>query len=153
MIYIAKLLPEYNFIIIGDGPLMSEIKLYLSKNRIKNVYMIGLRNNVFKYLYASKLYLSTSFYEGLSISILEAMSIGLPIIASKVIGNIDAIKHDISGYLYELGNIQSARNYIKNILNDKKLLLRLSQSSYESQRKFFSYSEMVSKYLDIYKNI
>ena len=55
--------------------------------------MLGQKNDIFKYLYASKIYLSTSFYEGLSISILEAMSIGLPIIASRVVGNVDAIEH------------------------------------------------------------
>lgn len=149
---IAKNLPEYNFIILGNGPLMNDLKDYLIEEKIVNIFMFGDCDNVFKYLYASKLYLSTSIYEGLSISILEAMSLGMPILASKVVGNIDAVIHGISGYLYELGDIESAKKYIKKILKDEKLYEYLSYSSQYIQRKNFSFDTMVSKYKQVYNN-
>ncbi len=147
---IAKKLPEYNFIILGNGPLMHDLKIYLIEEKIENIFMFGACDNVFKYLYASKLYLSTSIYEGLSISILEAMSIGMPILASKVVGNIDTVKHGKSGYLYELGDIESATEYIQNILKDEKLYKYLAYSSQYMQRKNFSFDIMVSKYKQVY---
>ena len=50
------------------------------------------------YLYSSDIFLSTSLYEGLPISILEAMSVGLPILASNVVGNRDTIENGKSGF-------------------------------------------------------
>ena len=152
LIEIAKLLPQYNFIILGNGPLFIEVSQFIKKKKIRNIYMPGQTNNVFKYLYASQIYLSTSFYEGLSISILEAMSVGLPIVASKVVGNVDAIQHLKSGFLYELGDVSLAADYILEILKNEELFLKISKSSQLRQRKLFSYDYMVAKYLKIYKN-
>lgn len=151
IIRIAKILHNYNFIILGNGPLLNEIQNYILKKNVKNVYMPGKINNVFKYLYASRIYLSTSFYEGLSISILEAMSIGLPIIASNVVGNVDAIEHSKSGYLYDLGKINKAVDYILKIMESEKLFLKLSKYSQLSQRNYFSTKTMISAYSEIYE--
>ena len=63
-----------------------EAELYLKKHKIFNVEIHGNKENVFSFLYKADLFLSTSLYEGLPISILEAMSIGLPIVASNVVG-------------------------------------------------------------------
>lgn len=150
---IAKLLHNYNFIILGNGPLWNQIQNYILKKDIKNVYMPGQINNVFKYLYASRIYLSTSFYEGLSISILEAMSIGLPIIASNVVGNVDAIEHLKSGFLYDLGKINLAADYILKIMESEKLFFKLSKYSQLRQRNYFSTKKMISAYLKMYKTL
>ena len=81
-------------------------------------------------MYSSDIYLSTSLYEGLPISILEAMSIGLPIVASKVTGNVDTIKNDISGFFYRLGDIKQASFLIEKIMENKALKLQLSNNSF-----------------------
>ena len=82
---------------------------------------MGNKKDVFKYLYESDLFLSTSLYEGHPISILEAMSIGLPIVASKVTGNIDTIKNDFSGFFYRLGDIKQAVICIEKIMKNNDL--------------------------------
>ena len=149
---ISKLIPKCNFIILGDGPLLKEINTFLVRKNISNVFILGQKNDIFKYLYASKIYLNTSFYEGLSISVLEAMSIGLPIIASKVVGNIDAIEHSKTGFLYNLGDINIAAKYISDILKNEEKFIKISESSQQRQRKKFSYDLMSENYLKIYES-
>ena len=149
---ISELIPKCNFIILGDGPLLEEINSFLKRKNINNVYMLGKKNDIFKYLYASKIYLSASFYEGLSISVLEAMSIGLPIIASRVVGNIDAIEHSKTGFLYDLGDINMAAKYISDILKNEEKFIKISKSSQQRQRKKFSYDLMIENYLKIYES-
>ena len=148
---IAKYLTKYNFLIIGDGPLLKDIKAYLKRKEIENVFMLGLKNDVFNYLYNSNLYLSTSLYEGLPISILEAMSVGLPIIASNVVGNCDAVVHNKNGFLYELGDIMNACKFIEYALENDDIYLRLSEGSINKQRNDFGVEKMKSNYLKIYK--
>ena len=146
-------MPKLEFILIGDGPLMPEISNLITKLKIENVFLLGQKDNIFKFLYEADIYLSTSFYEGLPISILEAMSVGIPIVASNVIGNCDTIENGKSGFLYDLKNIDMAVNYLQKLANNKKLREEFGDSAYKRQRNIFSKNNMIIQYLDLYKNI
>ena len=148
---IAKNLNIYNFIILGNGYLIDNANRYIKKNNINNIYLLGNKKDIYKYLIESDLFLSTSLYEGHPISILEAMSIGLPIVASKVIGNIDTIKNNHSGFFYKLGDINDASKCIKKIINNEKLKLKFSINAYERQREIFSTQRMQNSYTALYK--
>ena len=148
---IAKNLEIYNFIVLGDGYLFEKAKIYLRNNNIKNVYLVGNSIDVFKYLYKSDLFLSTSLYEGHPISILEAMSIGLPIVASKVTGNIDTIKDGFSGFFYKLNDINQATSLIERIMKNNELKLKFSNNSFSTHRKLFTTDKMKNSYISLYK--
>ena len=152
-IQIAEKLKEYNFILIGNGPKWNDIKNYITNNSLKNIYLMGTKKNVFNFLRKSDIYLSTSLYEGLPISIIEAMSIGLPIIATDVTGNCDAVIHCESGYLYKLGEVDMAVNYLKKLLNSNELRLKFGKSSHNIQRTFFSLEKMINQYVDLYEKV
>jgi len=148
---IAKKLKIYNFIVLGEGYLFDKAKIFLKSRNIQNVYLFGNKKDIFKYLYVSDLFLSTSLYEGHPISILEAMSIGLPIVASKVTGNIDTVVDNYSGFFYKLGNIDEACNCIERIMNNIDLKLKISNNSFFSHRKLFTTSKMKNSYSLLYK--
>ena len=148
---IAEKLQIYNFIILGDGLLLENAKTYLKNKDIKNVFLLGNQEDIFNYLYESDLFLSTSLYEGHPISILEAMSIGLPILASKVTGNVDTITNNSSGFFYRLGDIKQATYLIEKILKNNELKLQLSNNSFFTHRKLFTTSKMKNSYISLYK--
>ena len=153
IIKISKELPNLDFQIIGDGPLWQSINNSIRDFKIKNVKLLGEKNDVFKYLYKADIFLSTSLYEGLPISILEAMSIGLPIVASNVTGNLDTIVNGKSGYLYNLNDIDMAINYLNKLAKDIKLRYKIGNYSFKRQRRFFSEELMIKKHIKIYKSI
>ena len=148
---IAKNLPIYNFLILGDGYLYYQAKEYLKKEKINNVYLLGNQKDIFKHLYCADLFLSSSLYEGHPISILEAISIGIPVVASKVTGNIDTIKHGDSGFFYELGNIGEAVSYIDKILNDSNLRKKFSINAFKIHRKKFTIKKLKKSYFELYR--
>ena len=78
------------------------------------------------------------------------MSIGLPVIASKVTGNKDTIVHENSGFFYQLGGIESASKYIHMLAKDTILRRRLGKEGLNQQRKFFSSEKMIATYARIY---
>ncbi len=149
---IASLLEGINFYIIGGGPLWKEINFLKSQENLNNVFLMGEKKNVFKYLYAADVYLSTSLYEGLPISILEAMSVGLPVLASNVIGNCDTIENGRSGYFYDLNNINMAINYLLKLDKNLELRKKLGSHAFMRQRKFFSKELMLAKHIELYNN-
>ena len=71
---------QIDFKIVGYGKLWKDIKQLIFELEIENVQLIGMKKNVFKYLYYSDIFLSTSLYEGLPLSILEAMSVGFQLL-------------------------------------------------------------------------
>ena len=153
IVNIASIVPQFDFFILGDGPLFKELKALIKKKSLNNVFLFGNIENVFDYLYASDIFLSTSLYEGLPISILEAMSIGLPIIASNVVGNSDTIQNTNEGYLYKKGNIYEAASYIKFLSKNKEKMNSMIKKSQLRQRKFFSNSILKLKYKSLYDNL
>ena len=148
---IARILPMYNFLILGDGYLYNKAKNYLNKIGIKNVYLLGNKKDIFKYLYSAEIFLSTSLYEGHPISILEAISIGLPIVASNVTGNCDTIKHGHSGFYYNLGNTKEAANFILKIIENNNLKEQLSFNAFNTHRKLFTVEKLRNSLKSVYQ--
>lgn len=150
---IAKLLPNFDFYVIGSGPLFGNVELKKKENNLKNLHLLGEKKKILKYLYKSDIYLSTSLYEGLPISTLEAMSVGMPIISTNVTGNKDTIVHAESGFLYELGKVDIAAKFINNFSEDKTLLYQMGKNSYNRQREKFTIEKMCRLTSDLYKEI
>ena len=151
IIKIGQFLKNINFRIVGDGPLFSKLSYFIEKNNIRNITLLGSRKDVFQFLYNSDIFLTSSLYEGLPISVLEAMSVGLPVVASNVIGNSDAVSHDVSGFLYELNNIKEAAEYINILSESQSIRKKMGRKSYERQREKFSVNQMISSYEKLYE--
>jgi glycosyltransferase involved in cell wall biosynthesis len=112
----AILLPEYNFFILGDGPLKNECIDFCQEHNLKNVYFLGAKSNPLKYFSIANVYLSTSLWEGLSMAVIECLSLGVPFILSNVDGNRDFLKFGNLGNLYELGNLDDCKNKLVNLI-------------------------------------
>ena len=109
---IASLLPEYTFLWIGDGPDKKTLEKKVQNLGLKNIIFTGFHDNPVHLLTGCDVYLSTSLWEGLPLSLLEAMSVGLPVVASDVVGNNDVVKNN-TGSLFPLNNPQEACDQIK----------------------------------------
>lgn len=150
---IAQRLPNMKFIWVGDGPEKVKLNEEIKNIKIKNIKIIDFCDNSLPYLGAGDIYLSTSKWEGLPLSILEAMSLGLPIVASNVIGHKDLVEKSQSGILYTLGNQSEAVKAIKRLLEDKTLYNFTQTSAINNQTLYFSSKLMGEKISKIYSKI
>ena len=129
---IAKSMPQYNFVVVGDGPekrnLLSRVKI----ENIKNVRFVGHKKHVEDYLNCFDLFVLTSHIEGTPISMLEAMSCGLSVVVPKVGGIPDIIKNennfltknlseDVKIILSNLHSNNDFRSYVVEHHSDKKI--------------------------------
>ena len=78
------------------------------------------------------------------------MSIGLPILASRVIGNCDTIINGESGFLYDLNDISEAIKYLSKLVKSSELREKLGILAFKRQRKLFSKKTMILKYKKLY---
>lgn len=133
--------PNIQFVWCGDGELKSE----LTSPNIKCTGWIE-RKELENYLANADIYLSTSLWEGLPLSVLEAMSIGLPVVLSDCVGNRDLVENN--GFLYN--NKFEAVKYINELL--KKNIFMLGINSRKFVREEFNIENMKNSYLKIYRD-
>ena len=151
-----KVLEAENAIaIIVGGHLPQDQPLYDELMSIKpsNVHFMGKANNVGDYLLNADAFLMPSLYEGLPISLLEAMSVGLVPICTPVGGFLDTVKPGI-GFLSKDLSTESFLTAIKNFLhlseNDLQSLKQNIKSVFKNE---FSMESCAKKYDDLYHNL
>lgn len=127
--------PNSSLTIVGDGELREELIKYVGTLNIQDSVMFtGNISNVEKYLNSSDVFVLSSIYEGLPLSILEAMAAGLPIISTKVGGVEDIIKGN--GILVENRDLQALSSAMLQLAADNKLREQMSNNSYRLVKKY-----------------
>lgn len=144
---------RFSFLIIGDGEQRKEVEQLIFEKKIKNIKLLGFRNNVVEYLLASDIYLSTSLWEGLPYSLIEAASCGLPIIASDVTGNNEVVIDCENGYLFNLNKPEIAVEKILELATSENQMKILRENSLKMIKDKFLLDNMIKKIKDIYSNI
>lgn len=131
---------KIRFTWIGDGELRSELKS-------SNINVTGWKSQqeVLEELCKGHIYLSTSLWEGLPLAVLQGMSVGLPLVLSNCVGNVDLIENNKNGFMFEevskgieklekilqLSNKNILKNSSEKIIN--KFSLKLMIENYKAK--------------------
>lgn len=138
---VAELLPEYAFVWIGNQ--------HKVKEHPDNVFFMGNIPNAGAYNAIADLFILPSNYEGLPIVILEAMSLGKPIVASDVGGISEIVRNGENGFVVE-NSPEAFRNHILSILEDEEVYKKFSVRSAQIFKEKLTVDKMVNAYLKIY---
>ena len=136
------------FIWVGDGEDKNRLEI-LSKQENLNIRFIGFSKTPIDYLKESDWYMSTSRFEGLPYGLIEAASVGLPIIASDVKGNNEVTIDGYNGFLYKTE--EQAIALLKKIVLEDVNYKELSTNSIKLFKKHFSESKMINELANLYK--
>jgi glycosyltransferase involved in cell wall biosynthesis len=157
---VIQKIPDLRLIIVGGYP--EEHKNYYLKiiNFIKkedlteHVRILGYRKDALEILKCMDFYISPSLSEGLPISILEAISSRIPIVATEIAGNKDILRNSAFGILVEPNSPECLSLGIIRItqLTQNELNI-LTRNAYNRIKKEFSVEEMASKTVLLYKKI
>ena len=148
---IVKVHPDCCLQLIGDGELEEETKRYTQHLGLQeNVIFLGNQTNVYPFLQKADVFLLPSRFEGMPMTIIEAMGTGLPIVASAVGGVPDMLEDGVSGLLVPCDPEATARAVLQ-LLKQEDLREKLGANALESSRKF-SAAHMARCYLDVYSN-
>lgn len=140
-------------ICVGDGPLLDQMKKLAGELRIsKDVIFLGFRNDIGQLLKVFDIFILASKKEGLGTSIIDALSVGLPIVAAKSGGIPELIEHNKNGILVEPQNYEQLAAALIELMNNKEkqeLLRILAKKS--AQR--FSIENTIEQNIELYKNL
>jgi glycosyltransferase involved in cell wall biosynthesis len=111
---------------------------------------LGIRKDVHRLLEASSIFVLSSRYEALPLSIIEAMSKGLPVVASDVGGNRELVTHGSNGFLFKPGNHLELGSYLNILKNDAVLRREMGRESINRYITEFSKDRMMRDLYSIY---
>lgn len=146
----AKLLPDVSFLIYGKGPLEEELKA----NSPTNVIFKGFCNDVISelYLHVDIIVVSTIIEEALSLTAVDAKSVGLPVVVTNIGGQSEIVRDGIDGIKVPVKDAKAIADAIKRITDSEDEYHAMALSSYESS-SLFSYENFKTVLTQVFDSI
>lgn len=142
---VQNALPHAHLLIVGDGPLRAQIEQWVQSLALQNhAHLLGMRRDVPQILAATDVFvLSSRGWEGLPLTVLEAMGSSLPVVASDVGGTGEAVIHQETGYLFPPGDMVALADHLQTLASDPALAQRMGQRGLVRVKEFFTLERMV----------
>jgi sugar transferase (PEP-CTERM/EpsH1 system associated) len=141
-----------HLVLAGDGPERSALEQLTNKLNLKDrIHFLGSRNDIPNVMNGFDLFVLPSFSEGLSNTLLEAMSCGVPVIASQVGGNPEIVKANVSGVLYPSNDVEALSSILCKLCNSPSEIKKLSKLAREHIVNHYSLKSMVDNYEAVYE--
>ncbi|HEU4648142.1 MAG TPA: glycosyltransferase family 4 protein [Gemmatimonadales bacterium] len=150
----AARVPNARFVIAGEGRERASLEQRAAALGLGNrVVFVGFRADTAALLRKCDLFVLPSLFEGLPLSILEAMAARKPVIASCIAGNDEAVVHGETGLLVPPADGGALAEAIQRLLADPGLAHRLAAAGHERVRREFSTDAMVSRVSALYDEV
>jgi glycosyltransferase involved in cell wall biosynthesis len=149
-----KLRGRLRLIIAGDGPMRRELAEMIERYGIgSDVWLPGARSDVPAIMRAMDVFVLPSLNEGISNTILEAMSTSRPVIAGRVGGNPELIEHERTGLLYDSADSSALETALLSYIEQPALRQAHGVAARERVLARFSLDAMVDRYADFYRDL
>ena len=141
-------------VLVGSGPLQGQIRALVDELGLgESSTIISSCTNPLPLLCASNAAILTSEIEGCSNALLEAMAMGLPVVATDVGGNRELVTHGLGGIICQPGDVCSLSSALCRLADDSELSTNMGQYNMERVRREFSDDIMVERTLALYQSV
>lgn len=152
-ITLCRLRKDVNFIIVGDGELMSLCRRMVTQSGFrKRINLPGWQAEPHLWLEDMDVFLLYSDYEGLPLSVIEAMFAGLPVIASDIPMLAELVNRE-TGWLVPARNQKKLVKIMHQVIDEQKTLELKGINARNRVRGLCSYQDFISSYLNIYRSV
>ncbi len=146
---------DIKLVLIGDGPVLADIKQLVASERLdNNVLFMGHRDDYIDYVASSLFLINPSIgYEDLPYIILEAMSLGVPVIGTDIAGIPEEIENGITGIIVPPKDAGAIKTAMVSLLSDHNMRVKMGKASRERFDKLFTLDKMINRYLALYDSM
>lgn len=155
---VCEMRPNVRFLVAGKGPIESSVRLEIRKSRMdENITLLGHLNSggadLVRLYQGATVYVQPSHYEGLPITLLEAMACGLPVVATAVSGNVEVISSGNDGLLVPPGSPERMAEAVLRLLEDRALGVELGTAARRTVEERFTWDAVVDRVLSCYDKV
>jgi len=153
----AKKLPAHwpwRILLVGDGPERARLlALGQGLGLSDRLILLGERDDVEGWLAAMDIFVHTAKFEGMPNAVMEAMAMGLPVVASAVDGTRELIEDGVSGYLLPPGDVDAFAERIHGLIEDPEAAHRLGERAHHKVLERFGLSRMIQAYDHLFRSL
>jgi glycosyltransferase involved in cell wall biosynthesis len=145
---------DVDLLLVGDGALRADLTRQCRDLGIESrVRFLGVRDDVADLLRAADIFALTSVSEAASITLLEAMAAGLPVVVTAVGGNPEIVRADVDGLLAPRGDEQAIAAALLRVLGEPGLAQALGAAGAARVREHFQLDQTVNRYYELYASL
>ncbi|QDU95636.1 glycosyltransferase [Lignipirellula cremea] len=158
LIWAAELLKcireDSHLLIVGEGPQRWRLEVFRDQIEVGDrVHLVGQRSDVPRLLFHSECFWLGSGYEGQSNAVMEAMSAGLPVVATDIAGNRDLVIPEETGYLVGVGDKAGFAQWTNQLLENPAGAKKMGQAGQRRMHEEFTISNMVQRHAELYAHV
>ena len=152
---IVSQVPSARFLLVGggDGEESSLEEKTKALGIEQFVAIAGFQEDIHKYYRAMDLSVLTSLSEGLSITLLESMSYSIPVVATRVGGNLEVVDEGKTGYLVPLKDPCALANRVVWLLQNPELRLKMGEEGRRRVESQFRMQDVADRYMELYSSV
>ncbi len=141
-------------LLVGDGDERGALEAHVAELGLTDsVIFTGYQKQTAKYMSLIDIYLLTSFSEGTSMTLLEAMAMRVCSIVTRVGGNVEIVEHEVSGIVVESDDVDDLAGWMLRLDEDAVTRERLAAAGQKVFAEKFSVQTMAVKYSEIYSRL
>jgi len=145
---------DTHLIVVGEGPQRERLEKFAYQCDVKErVHFLGQRHDAKRIIESLDCLWMASGYEGQSNSIMEAMSAGVPVVATDIPGNRDLVVPEKTGYLVSVGDRAELAKWAKHILENPDKGAGFGRAGHLRMKEEFTIEKMVQRHVDLYQSI
>lgn len=145
---------DVHLLVIGDGPLRESLEVFRDDCQIQDkVHFLGARNDVMRLMPHFALLWLASDYEGLPNVVMEAMTAGVPVVATDIPGTRDLVVHGETGFLTTVGDRANLARFAHKLLEDPQMRARFGEAGRQRIVQEFSVERMVAAHAALYRRL
>jgi glycosyltransferase involved in cell wall biosynthesis len=151
---IVKEMPSARFLFVGGGDEENSLRDKARSLGIeKYVVFVGYKKDIRPYYEIMDISVLTSFSEGLSLTLLESMGYGIPIVATRVGGNPEVVEEGLTGYLVPVNDTPALVDRIVKLLKDQDLRQNMGREGRLRAERQFQMRGVANRYLELYNRL
>ena len=154
--YVSKVFPKVKFFVVGTGPLLHILQERVRRMGLqKNIVFLGYveRKTLIQIYQNACIHVVPSVYEGLPTVLLEAMSCGLPVVATTVGGNTEVISSGVNGFLVPPKSPKEMSKIILRLLEHPKLREEIGREARKTIEQYYTWDRITDNVLKCYQSI
>ena len=146
--------PKTTFLLVGQGETEAAVRAEVSRLGLdQNFVFAGFRNDIPRLLRASDLFLLASDYEGLPVSLLEAMGAGLPSVSTRVGGVPEVVDEGVEGLMVSPEDRSQMAEAVLRLLAEADTRRDMGRAGLDRVNRQFSVQRMVDETEDLYRDL
>ncbi|MFZ3382334.1 MAG: glycosyltransferase family 4 protein [Candidatus Methanoperedens sp.] len=155
-IELCKRHPDINFKLTGKGPLLDKLKMIIGESGyVDRFEFLGHvdKSRLIELYQNATIFVLPSHYEGLPTTLLEAMSCGLPVVATAVSGNLDVIDSGKNGIFVPIKSPYKMADAISSLLDDEQKRAKIGAAARKTIEKKFTWDIISSRIMHCYESV